>query len=183
MKSGNKYVKWAVIALLAVFAAIHALAANLLNPGTAAPGFYLRDMDNNSFFLSKTVGEKAGDKAPDALVISFFATWCIPCRGEIPKLIELQKEFPDIMFYLVNVSEDRQLVRSFLDSMAFDLPVLLDHFGVTAKKYGVADESNQASLPSLYVIGADGVIKYSHTGYHDGDENELRGILQQKIEP
>jgi cytochrome c biogenesis protein CcmG, thiol:disulfide interchange protein DsbE len=145
-----------------------------------APTFYLNDLAGEDFFASKVYGEKA--KAPSVVVLSFFATWCIPCRAEAPQLQILDHEFPEIQFYLVSVKDKPELVLKWLNDVKIEMPVLLDIYGRTAKKFNVIGESETgsdvASLPSLFVINKEGKIIYQHTGYSPGDEKELRLILE-----
>jgi len=150
-------------------------------PGDQAPTFYLLDLKGDDFFASKVYGEKAKD--PSAVVLSFFATWCIPCRAEVPQLELLSKQFPDIKFYLVSVKDPKEKILKWLNELSVELPVLVDKYGRTAKKFNVIGESDTgsdvASLPSLCVINKTGKIIYQHTGYKPGDERELKLILEK----
>ena len=150
------------------------------NPGDPAPSFYLTDLKGNDFFASRVYGENA--KEPSAVVLSFFATWCIPCRAEVPQLQILSQEFPNIEFYLVSVRDPEDLILKWLNELQVELPVLLDKYGRTARKFNVIGESDSghevASLPSLFIIDATGTIRYQHTGYKAGDEADLRKILE-----
>ena len=145
-----------------------------------APSFYLTDLKGEDFFASKVYGPKADE--PSTVVLSFFATWCIPCRAEAPELEVLSKELPDIQFYLVSVKDKPELILSWLNDLDIELPVLVDKYGRTAKKFNVIGESDTgkevASLPSLFVINKAGNIIYQHTGYKPGDEKILKQILE-----
>ena len=151
-----------------------------LNVGSTAPTFYLTDLSGNDFFASRVYGERA--KEPSAVVFSFFATWCIPCRAEVPQLEILSQEFPDIQFYLVSVKDPQDKILKWLNDLKVELPVLVDKYGNTAKKFNVIGESETgqevASLPSLFIIDKSGTIVYHHTGYKPGDEIELKKILE-----
>jgi thiol-disulfide isomerase/thioredoxin len=143
--------------------------------GDSAPSFFLRTIDDKNFFLSQQI-----DKG-DAMVFSFFATWCVPCRKELPILDSLKTVFPMTQFYLINVSglsqnrsqkkEDPKLVRKMLSSLKVNIPVLMDKYGVTAKSYGITE------LPYLVIIGKEGKILYLHSGYTPGDEQKLINVL------
>lgn len=151
--------------------------SKLIPSGEIAPGIFLRDMNNGSFFLSKTVGDKAKPDQKSPVVLSFFASWCIPCRTEIPFLMEMQEKYPDIAFYLINVSEEKSVVNDYIKKMSITLPVLLDSYGMTAKKYKVADESNNATLPGLYIIDSNGNIVMSHQGFDEEQKAYIEEIL------
>ena len=145
-----------------------------------APSFYLRDLAGDDFFASRVYGEKATD--PSVVVLSFFATWCIPCRAEAPQLELFSQEFPDIKFYLVSVKDPTDKILSWLNQFEIELPVLVDKYGRTAEKFKViGNESNKTSgktLPTLFVINKSGRIIYEHSGYKKGDEIKLKKILE-----
>jgi len=149
-------------------------------PGDLAPTFYLTDLSGNDFFASRVYGDNA--KEPSAVVLSFFATWCVPCRAEVPQLEILSQEFPEIQFYLISVKDPEDKILKWLNDLKVELPVLVDKYGNTAKKFNVIGESNTgqevASLPSLFIIDKSGAIIYQHTGYKSGDEIELKKILE-----
>ena len=139
-----------------------------------APTFYLPTLEGKNFFLSKSL------KEGNPIVFSFFATWCAPCRKEMPKLDSLAQVFKDIKFYLINVSgltgkdkEDTDKVKKMLISLDVSLPVLMDNYAITAKKYGAL------TLPTTVVINPEGIIIYKHTGYEAGDEKKLSTVLEQ----
>jgi len=146
-----------------------------LKVGDDAPTFYAKTLDNRSFFLSDSL-----ERNQRPIVLSFFATWCIPCRKEIPMLDTVRTKYPDIDFYLVNVSglsqgkkvfkEDPKLVKKMIESLGTTMPVLMDKYGNAAQKY------DALILPRLVVIDS-GRIVYAHTGYEDGDEKKLIEIL------
>jgi len=147
-----------------------------LKVGDEAPTFFTKTLDNKSFFLSDSLER---NKRP--IVLSFFATWCLPCRKEIPMLDTVRTKYPDIDFYLVNVSglaqgkkvlkEDPKLVKKMIESLGTSMQVLMDKYGTAAEKY------DALVLPRLVVIGPKGKIAYAHTGYEDGDEKKLIEVL------
>jgi len=141
--------------------------------GSTSPTFFLRTLDGDSFFLSRHVGEEARPEMKQPIVLSFFASWCIPCRAEIPILHSLQEEYPDVKFLLVNVEEKQDLVGQYVEEYNISLPVLMDMYSVVAKKFGVVNEDNIAVLPQLVLIDSDGNLVYHHEGYESGDEEAL----------
>ena len=156
-----------------LFGSIHAE----LKIGAPAPTFYAKTLENKSFFLSDSL-----KKNTNPFVFSFFATWCIPCRKEIPALDTIRTKFPTIDFYLINVSglqqgkrvlkEDPILVKKLIQSLGTTMPVLMDKYGNAAQKY------DALILPKLVVIDS-GRIAYAHTGYEEGDEKKLIEILNE----
>jgi len=159
---------------------LQALLVYASEPGELAPTFYLTDLSGNDFFASRVYGDNA--KEPSAVVLSFFATWCVPCRAEVPQLEILSQEFPEIQFYLVSVKDQEDKILKWLNDLKVELPVLVDKYGNTAKKFNVIGESDSgqevASLPSLFIINKTGTIVYQHTGYKPGDELALKKILE-----
>ena len=77
---------------------LFSLALSELKVGDAAPTFYIRTLEEKNFFMSDTL------KHDKPIILSFFATWCVPCREEIPVLDSVRQEFSDMKFYLVDVS-------------------------------------------------------------------------------
>ena len=145
--------------------------------GDDAPTFFVRDLQEKNFFLSDTL------KLGKPTVLSFFATWCVPCRAEMPELDTLSQSYKNINFYLVNVSgltqgkakmkEDPEKVKMMVDKLGVSLQVLMDKYGKVAEKYGVK------SLPRLVVIDAKSIVHYIHDGYAPGDEKKLKEVLDK----
>lgn len=109
-------------------------------------------------------------------MMSFFATYCIPCEKEIPILEKIAADYKDkAVFVLVDSKEEPDKVRSFMDKKKIGLTVLLDRYGVAADKYGVS------SLPSLFIIDEKGIVRYVQHGYHEGFDRELVKSLEQML--
>ena len=142
-------------------------AADTIKVGDDAPPISLFKLESNKYFRSK---ELLGEKN---LVVSFFATWCVPCAKEIPELIKMSKEFEDdFQFILVDVNEKRDLVKKHVGEKGITLQVILD-------KYGKVFESfSGVTLPLLVVIDKKGKITYHQTGYVKGDEKKLKKHLK-----
>ena len=148
-----------------------------LKVGDEAPTFFVRDITEKNFFLSDTL------KLGKPTVLSFFATWCVPCRAEMPELDTLSQSYKDVNFYLVNVSgltqgkskmkEDPEKVKKMVTDLGVNLKVLMDKYGKVAEKYGVK------SLPRLVVIDDKSKVDYIHDGYAPGDENKLKEVLDK----
>ena len=135
--------------------------------GDNAPPISLFKLETNKYFRSK---ELLGNKN---LVISFFATWCVPCKKEIPELIKLSKQFKeDFEFVLIDVNEKKEKVKKHVEDNNITLQVILDKYGRVFKSYG------RETLPLLVVIDKQGKISYYHTGYQKGDEKKLSKHLK-----
>ena len=148
-----------------------------LNVGDPAPTFFVRDINEKHFFLSDTL------KLGKITVLSFFTTWCVPCRVEIPDLDTLSQYYQDVNFYLVNVSglaqisskikEDPEIVKKMITTLGVNLLVLMDKYGKVAEKYGVT------LLPRLIVIDKKGKVHYIHDGYVPNDKISLKNVLSK----
>jgi len=143
-----------------------------LKVGDPAPTFFAKSLDNKSFFLSDSL-----ERNQRPIVLSFFATWCGPCRIEMPVLDTLSQSYNDIDFYLINVSglegkkkEDPVEVKALLEELGVTLTVLMDKYGNAAQKY------DALILPRLVVIDSSKIV-YAHTGYEEGDDKKLIEIL------
>ena len=112
-----------------------------------APLFVLADPDGITYALEDLRGQ--------VVLVNFWATWCEPCKAEMPELDDLAREHRDAGFRVlaVNVLEDADSIRRFREELQLDLPLLVDRRGEVNKAYGVQ------GLPVSYLIDADGVIR------------------------
>ena len=148
-----------------------------------APTFFLPTLDGENFFASELYGEKA--KRPKVTVISFSASWCPPCQKEIKGLDSLSVKFSEVGFYLIDYKEKKDIVQKWYNRLKTKIPILLDQYGLVAKKFGVAADGEKGGslaviLPSLFVMNEKGEIIYSHTGYEDKDAEKLEVLLQKQ---
>jgi peroxiredoxin len=120
-----------------------------INPETIrirAADFTLNDINNNEVTLSTLRGKN--------VMLNFFATWCPPCRAEMPDMEKLYNETKDsnLVILAVNLKEDRETVKAFLTDNKFNFTTLLDSEGKTAEKYGIF------AIPTTFFIDKDGFI-------------------------
>jgi thiol-disulfide isomerase/thioredoxin len=142
--------------------------------------FVAKAHDESEFYLRDYCGEPRGKRCRqerNVLVLSFFASWCKPCRAEMPMLQELASKYREegVLFYLVNKGQPRDTVSEFLFEQVVTLPVLMDQYEVMSKKYGVRE------LPTLVVIGKDGRLAEYHTGYAEGYQSSLGRTLDSLL--
>lgn len=91
-------------------------------------------------------------------VLNFWATWCPPCRGEMPELQEFfQAHMGQVQFYAVNLQEPSGKVTQFMSEGNYTLPLLLDS-GDVAKAYRIS------AIPTTVIVGSDGLVKFRKTG-------------------
>lgn len=119
--------------------------------GKVAPSFEVDTLDGTRFSLEAHRGE--------TIVLSFWASWCGPCRQELPALARLQKERPDLRIYTVNVDRDPALARRFLQQVPFELPVLWDPDAKALGQYEVL------SMPTLFLLDPKLRVAFRKTGF------------------
>jgi len=112
-----------------------------------APAFILADPSGYAVSLDELRGQ--------VVLVNFWATWCDPCRAEMPELDELAREFGPQGFRVVavNLLEDAGRVRRFGDELNLEMPLLLDPGGEVYRAFGVE------GLPSSYLVDRDGIIR------------------------
>jgi peroxiredoxin len=133
-----------------------------------APPFALKDINGNLYSSSRFAGKPT--------VINFFATWCPPCREEIPGFVDVYNEHKEKGFELIGISiesDSREDLAGFLMSNRIEYRVLLGDLA-TARAYG-----GVTSIPTTFFIGKDGQIKNVHVGYLSKEdfEREVRKLL------
>ncbi len=116
---------------------------------------------------------RLSDLRGKVVVINFWATWCLPCREEMPALARVARAMPDVAFLAIDLQEDGAAVRSFFDQLGLDpLQPLLDTTGSTARRYGVL------SLPTTFFVDKEGVIRHIELGGPMTDDTVRRGIAK-----
>lgn len=133
--------------------------------GSPAPDFELPDVDDTIVRLSDYRGRP--------VILNFWATWCAPCRLEMPELERAQAEFgPDGPVVLtINQEESAEQVDAFFTEVGLTLPALLDSNGDVGAAYGAF------FLPTTVIVGPDGIVAAVHRGLIDRDK--LDGYLSQ----
>ena len=151
--------------LLAVALAAPAAAQPLKPSSGTAPALQLADLEGRRYDLAAYRGK--------VVLINFWATWCEPCRDEMPSIERLRASLEGRPFAVlaVNLAEPEQRIRKFLDTVPLRFPVLLDRDGQTARAW-------QAKLlPATYIVGPDGAIRYRHLGELDWSRPDVREAI------
>ncbi|QDU57811.1 DUF2092 domain-containing protein [Aeoliella mucimassa] len=128
--------------------------------GELAPEFALIELSGTKAFeLKPLIGQKV-------ILLDFWATWCGPCRKGLPTIAEVAKEYSDkpLAVYGVNVQEDADAIREFLDETKLELQVLRDVGGEVASSYQVT------GIPHTVLIGLDGRVQVVHVGVASKEE-------------
>ncbi len=139
-----------------------------------APIFSLKDMKGNVVSLEDFRGK--------VILLSFWATWCAPCKEEMPGMQKLFQHFQGDDFAMLAISIDKcdkMDLESFVEEMKVDFPILIDKDQTIRNKYFIN------SLPTSYLIGRDGKFQGFVSGQRDWDSEEARELvlelLQEKV--
>ena len=141
-------------------------AAELNKP---APDFTLKGLDGKNLKLSEYVG--------NVVFLNFWASWCAPCREEMPLLDALHQKYKDLGFVVlgVNVEEQTDLARSYISRRPVKFPILLDPQNQVSKAYNVI------AMPTSVLIDRSGNMRYLHQGYKAGDEAQYSKMVKKLI--
>lgn len=118
-----------------------------LRVGQLAPDFTLKDVNGRSYTLSELRGK--------VVLVNFWATWCPPCRAEMPSMEKLNAMLPkdDFVLLAINAEEDAlDIVKEFLQESPHSFPVLLDGQTLVQRQYNVF------AFPETFIIRRDGII-------------------------
>ena len=143
-----------------------AVAASVSGP---APNFTLKSLSGKNLKLSEMTG--------NVVLINFWASWCGPCRQEMPLLNDLHNKYEALGFTVlgVNVEEQSENARGFINDFPVDFPILLDNRNQVSQMYNVI------AMPTTVVVDRDGNMRYLHKGYKPGDEKQYRKMVKELI--
>ena len=154
---------------LSVLAASSLAASGLA--GQPAPDFALKSSTGENLRLSEYRG--------DVVMINFWATWCGPCRQEMPLLDELYTRYQRVGFNLlgVNIDDDSSRAMKMISELGVSFPVLFDARKEVSKLYDVD------AMPVTVLVDREGNVRYIHEGYKPGYENtyldQVRSLLRE----
>ena len=141
------------------------ISAFAINAGDAAPGFSLKDVNDNTVTLNTLKGM--------VVLITFWATWCPSCREELQDLNTLQGKYAGKGFTVISIcieSSDAKVAK-YLKKYPVTFPALVDKGGV------VADTFHFSVLPASFIVGKDGIIRHKYSGY----DKKSFTLIEQKI--
>lgn len=140
-----------IVAVTMLFAGWRIMAAGNVGPeiGKQAPEFTLDDLNGKSIKLKDVTSQNK------VTLVNFWATWCPPCRGEIPELIKLYKKYSGQKLALVaiDLQEDPAQVKAFARRNGINFTVLVDNNGMVGNQYRVS------GIPTTFVIDNKGIIR------------------------
>ena len=157
-------------ALLGIMTASSLAASGLA--GRSAPDFALKSASGENLRLSEYRG--------NVVMINFWATWCGPCRQEMPLLDDLYNRYQRVGFSLlgVNIDDDSRRAMHMVEELGVSFPVLFDADKEVSKLYQVE------AMPVTMLLDREGTVRHVHHGYKPGYEEqyltEIRSILSER---
>lgn len=158
-----------VAAGLSFFAAGSLASSDMI--GQKAPDFALKSSTGENLRLSEYRGE--------VVMLNFWATWCGPCRQEMPLLDDLYNRYERVGFKLlgVNIDDNSQRAIDMMKELGVDFPIVFDASKDVSKLYEVN------AMPVTVILDREGNVRYVHKGYKPGYEekylNEVRALLRE----
>ena len=165
-------IRWTVRLLaLATLAVISGAVGAATTAASGAPDFTLPSIDGPNLRLQEQRGQ--------VVMINFWATWCGPCRVEMPHLARLYDKYRGSGFTVlaVNIDEDPYKAASLARQLGMRFPVLLDKEKKVSRLYDLS------TMPSTILVDREGRVRYVHRGYRDGYEEtydrQIRELLRE----
>jgi peroxiredoxin len=161
--------KLRIAGLAALLIALPVLAN--VDTNSVAPDFTLNAQGGKSVELTQFKGQ--------VVMLNFWASWCGPCRQEMPLLDSIYKKYSKLGFTMigVNVEPDSKAANDWLKQTPVSFPILYDTDSKVSKLYGVS------GMPSTVIVDRKGTVRMIHHGYKPGDEEEylssIRSLMRE----
>jgi peroxiredoxin len=171
MTSIARLLQTARLLALAALAVAGAAASAAITPSAGAPDFTLPSLGGPNLRLQEQRGQ--------VVMVNFWATWCGPCRVEMPHLSRLYDKYRGSGFvvFAVNIDEDPRKAANVAAQLGMRFPVLLDTDKKVSRMYDLS------TMPSTILIDRDGRVRYVHQGYRSGYEDtydkQIRELLRE----
>ena len=148
---------------------LRAVGLSPVKPGTRVIDFELEDLKGKKIKLSSLSGQ--------VVFLNFWATWCPPCRAEMPSMERLHARFKDrgLVVLGVDLQEGKSEVEGFVREYKLTFPILLDRTGSAGGDYGVR------SIPTTFVIGRDGSIVAGRIGGQEWDDPKVVALFERLL--
>lgn len=137
--------------------------------GKKAPDFTLKDINNRPFNLSSLRGK--------VVILNFWATWCPPCRAEMPSLNNLYREFRNRGLEVVAISTDRSssVIEDYISKNPIDFTVLIDTDNRVSRQFKVF------SIPTTFLIDRNGTIIERYLGEENWTSPEIKKKIKEAL--
>jgi peroxiredoxin len=139
-------------------------------PAQPAPDFTLPSVDGRQISLRQYRGK--------VVFLNFWATWCIPCREEMPAMEHLYQAYrdQDLVVLAIALKESAEQVRAFFEKHRLSFPSLLDSQGAVFRAYSVT------GMPTTYLIGRDGTLLSRGVGGRDWTRAEAHALIRHLVQ-
>jgi peroxiredoxin len=156
-----RYKSIPILISLLIFTAFLSPAYAQPQIGEKTPGFITSTLDGKRIAL-KDYWEQQGKRV---LILSFFATWCQPCKEDLRYLQKVQDQYGDkglqVLAVLTQDSSKENVVKELMEKLGVKLPVLLDEYGIIGKRYAAT------ALPCNFVVDKEGILRAKYLGYSE----------------
>ncbi len=145
------------------------LGIQRVDPPEEAEDFTLKTLKGGTVSLKDYRGR--------LIFLNFWATWCGPCRAEMPSMQRLWEEFKeeDFVILAINIQEESKLVSSFMNERGLSFPVLLDEKGKVARSYGIR------GIPTTFFLNPEGEIIGKAVGARDWASKESFQLIEELL--
>ena len=143
--------------------------ASSVKLSSEAPDFTLKSLTGGNMRLEEYRGQ--------VVLINFWASWCGPCRQEMPILDRLHHRYEDTGFAVLGVNVEGKVApaQEIVDKTNVTFPILIDEGQAVSEMYDLE------AMPSTVVVDRDGVVRYVHRGYKPGDEAKYVEVVKKLI--
>ena len=159
-------IRWLISALLCVPLTVQAVSHQ-----DVAPDFTLKSLEGSNLRLDEYKGQ--------VVLINFWATWCGPCRQELPLLDRIHQRYQDAGFAVLGINVEgaskADEAQAMVSKAGVTFPVLVDEGQQVSELYALE------AMPTSVVVDRDGVVRYVHLGYKPGDEAKYLEVVKQLI--
>ena len=159
-------IRWLISALLCVPLTVQAVSHQ-----DVAPDFTLKSLEGSNLRLDEYKGQ--------VVLINFWATWCGPCRQELPLLDRIHQRYQDAGFAVLGINVEgaskTDEAQAMVSKAGVTFPVLVDEGQQVSELYALE------AMPTSVVVDRDGVVRYVHLGYKPGDEAKYLEVVKQLI--
>jgi peroxiredoxin len=156
VRYAQNYLKIILLSLAVAALVLGGASTRAADSKTAAPDWQLSDVDGKTVKLSEFKGK--------VVILDFWATWCPPCRAEIPGFVAMQKKYADKGFTMVGLSLDEQgasVVKPFMRQLGMNYPVVIGNQQIASDYGGIT------AIPTTFVIDRQGNVVAAYQGFTD----------------
>jgi peroxiredoxin len=150
-------------------ASVTTAATAVVTPQAPAPDFTLRSAEGRNLRLQEQRGQ--------VVLVNFWASWCGPCKQEMPHLNRLYDKYRTSGFVLlgVNIDDDPRAASAAAARLGLRFPVLLDADKSVSRLYDLG------SMPATVLVDRDGRVRYLHRGYREGVEDDYERQIRELV--